>query len=431
MGFYSLEAIRRRKRKLTMGLLSGVLVLGVISVSTYQFMAYLKDKKSLKSSSETNSVLGESTAQTTPTPSTATPITTPPPAATPGTLRIIATGEFIAHDVTNARAKKADGTYDYLQFMRNLQSSLSTADVRVCEQDGPTGGDALGISGYPTYNAPTQLATDLAALGCNVVNLATNHMNDKGQAAIDATLATWDKTTGVSVNGANRSAEEQQKQRIFTVKGTKIAHLGYTTFTEKKSPNAFSVNVFDQAKAQAEIAAVRKEVDIVMVSICWGSEDAKAISADQDAKAQFFADNGVDIVLGQCAHSVLPVKLLKQPSGKSTVVWYSLGNALNAQLPSEYLFGGLAVIDIDTAAKAVKTNSFLPTYMHYEWTAAEKASSNFLARKNLALYLLDDAADPLSHSLLGTSVGAQKDRLLKIVNQFTTIPLVTYKDLQS
>jgi poly-gamma-glutamate capsule biosynthesis protein CapA/YwtB (metallophosphatase superfamily) len=430
MGFYSLEAIRRRKRKITMGVLSGVFVLGVISLSTYQFMAYLKDKKSLKSSSETNSVLGESTTTPAPTPTPA-PTTTPSPVTASGTVRVIATGEFIAHDVTNARAKKADGTYDYLQFIKNLQTPFATADVRVCDQDGPSGGDALGISGYPTYNAPTQLVTDLATLGCNVVNLATNHMNDKGQAAIDATLAAWDKTTGISVNGANRTAEEQQKQRVFTAKGVKFAHLSYTTFSEKKPASDFSVNVFDQAKAQAEIAAVRKDVDIVMVSICWGSEDAKAISADQDTKAQFFADNGVDIVLGECAHSILPVKVLKQPSGKSTVVWYSLGNALNAQLPTEYLFGGLAVIDIDAATKTVKTNSFLPTYMHYEWTAAEKASSNFLARKNLALYLLDDAADPLSRSLLGTSVGAQKDRLLKIVNQFTTIPLISMKDLQS
>ncbi len=345
-------------------------------------------------------------------------------------IRLIATGDFIAHDTLNAQAKKADGSYDYLQFMSDFKPIFAAADVRFCNQATVSGGQPYGISGYPVFNAPTQFAHDMGSLGCNLINTASNHSFDKGQGAIDATLNVWDGIPNLlSVAGENRSAEEQSKIRYFTVKNVKFAFLAYTTYSNAAPSDSYGVNTYSQAFAKSQIdAAKRSGAQIIIVSMRWGTEYSPDINGIQTQESQFLADQGVSLVLGHGPHVLEPVKRLKGASGNETLVWYSLGNFINTQEPVETLFNGLAVVDFDTSTKQITAASYLPIYMHYEWTADQKAHEDLLARHNLHLYLLEDADAAIARSQLGTSSSAQKDRISKQLNRFTTIPLITSKD---
>jgi len=345
-------------------------------------------------------------------------------------IRIIATGDFIPHDSINQEAKKSNGNYDYSGMMSNMAPIFAKADVRFCNQATPVGGTKYGISGFPIFNAPFEFTRDMAGLGCNLINIGTNHSNDKGQSVIDAQRSEWDKQPNIlAVAGANRNTAEQQKINYFTVKGVKFSFLSYVTYSNTKNMTSYGVNMFNQITAKSQLAEARKNSDIILVSMRWGTEYSSGINAEQASDSQFLADNGADIILGHGPHSLEPYKKLLGQNSKSTHVFYSLGNFLNAQLEVDSLFSGLAVFDVDVASKQVANVSYLPIYMHYEWTSSEAAAQNLLARRNFQLFTLDQASKPLAASNLKTTVDIQKTRIEKLLNQYDSIHIVTASQL--
>ena len=343
-------------------------------------------------------------------------------------ISLIATGDFIAHDSLNQQAKKSDGGYDYLQFMSDFKPVFAAADIRFCNQATVSGGESFGISGYPVFNAPTQFAKDMASLGCNLVNTASNHSFDKGQAAIDATLSTWKSLPDMlAVAGENSSQAEHDSIRYFTLKGVKFAFLAYTTYNNQTPPDSYGVNQYGEAFAASQIKAAKAEgAKFIVVSMRWGTEYSAAINDEQKTESQFLADQGVNLVLGHGPHELETVKSLDGAGGNKTLVWYSLGNFINTQEPPETLFNGLAVIKIDPKTLRIKNAGYLPIYMHYEWTAAQAAAEDLPARHDLHLYLLDDVTQPLiDKNQLHTTVAAQKQRIEALLNANMTIPLLT------
>ena len=345
-----------------------------------------------------------------------------------GDISLIATGDFIAHDSLNQQAKKTDGGYDYLRFMSDFKPVFAAADIRFCNQATVSGGQAFGISGYPVFNAPAQFAKDMAGLGCNLVNTASNHSFDKGQAAIDATLNTWRSLPGMlAVAGENSNQAEHDTIHYFTIKGVKFAFLAYTTYNNQTPPDSYGVNEYSESFAASQIKAARAAgAKFIIASMRWGTEYSAGINAEQTAESRFLADQGVNLVLGHGPHELETVKQLTGSGGNKTLVWYSLGNFINTQEPPETLFNGLAVMKIDPQTLEIKQAGYLPIYMHYEWTAAQAASEDLLARHDLHLYLLDDVTQSMiDKNQLRTTVATQKQRLEDLLNANTTVPLLT------
>lgn len=339
-------------------------------------------------------------------------------------IRLVATGDMIAHDAILKEAKQANGTYNFDGMLANMKPYFAKSDVNFCNESTPAGGSQFGITGYPIFNAPLEWPKALENVGCNVVNLGTNHTNDKGQPLIDATVAAWDNRPVLAVVGANRNKEEQAKIRYFEKGGVKFAILSYCTYSNSPVPNGFGINMYDKATATSQVAVARKNADIVIVSMRWGTEYSAGIDATQEKVSQELADAGADIVLGHGSHFMEPVKKLRGQNGKTTWVWYSLGNFLNAQLETESRIVGFAIMDIDASSKKISDPKFMPVYMHYEWTPAQKATSDLLARHNFSMYPLDKAAEPLSKSLLNTTVEAQTDRVTKLLNTYTPVAII-------
>ncbi|MDQ3065088.1 MAG: CapA family protein, partial [bacterium] len=220
-------------------------------------------------------------------------------------LRMLATGDWIAHDSINAQAKTdSDSGYDYAQFLTAFKPYFDESDINFCNQATPTGGEEFGISGYPVFNAPLQWSTDMFDFGCNVINTGTNHTNDKGQAVITEQLTHWDSYETLAVAGANRSAEEQKKVRYFEMDGIKFAFLSYSTYSNLPNPKPYSLNRYDPKLYQPQMKEARAQADIVIVSMRWGTEYADAINSAQEDAAQKLADLGADIVLGHGTHTL-------------------------------------------------------------------------------------------------------------------------------
>ncbi|HUP26702.1 MAG TPA: CapA family protein [Candidatus Limnocylindrales bacterium] len=344
-----------------------------------------------------------------------------------GTIRLVAIGDNLAFESINNAAKQPGG-YDYLPLMSSLKPFFEKSDIRLCNESTPAGGESLGISTFPNFNAPAAWSAAFANVGCNVMNLGSDHTNDKGQPAIDAMLAGWDAQKNMlAVAGANRSAEEQSKVRYFEVKGVKFAFLSYTTRTNNAQATAYGINMYTDTLAKQQIEEAHKNADFVLVSMSWGNENSGDISADQDRIAQSLASYNADVVVGVGPHVVQPVKVLNGSDSHQTLVWYSLGNFISSQVPVENLIGGMAIMDIDVATQQIKSPKLLPYYMHYEWTAAQKKSqshADLLARHDFKLYPLDQADEALARSQNGTTVQAQTERVKAIITKFVPIGVI-------
>lgn len=346
------------------------------------------------------------------------------------TIRFIATGDFIAHDSVNTAAKQTDGNYNYMPMISDFLPVFSGADIRFCNDPILNGGSAFGISGYPKFNSPTEFVRDMGKLGCNLVNTASNHSFDKSQDAINASVDAWANVPNMlAVVGENKSQAQHDSVHYFTINTTKVAFLAYTTYANSDAPpqNSYGVNVFNQNLAASQIAEAKQNgAKVIVVSMRWGTEYSTSVNPEQQSDAQFLADQGVNLVLGHGSHELQTVQELAGKSGNKTVVWYSLGNFLNSQEPPETLFNGIAVMDFDAQSWQIKHISYLPIYMHYEWSSAQATADDTASRNNLHLYLLENATeDMLNRQQLKTTIDQQKQRLLSTLNQNISVNLIT------
>lgn len=350
-------------------------------------------------------------------------------------IRLIATGDMLAHDSINNNAKTGDD-YDYTKFFKEVKQFTSSGDIRFCNQEGLSAGEAFGITGYPSFNAPTAFPRDLQKIGCNTINLANNHMADKGQPAIDATIASWESLKPLAVSGANRTVQERDTVKYIDVKGVRVAFVTFNELNNNQGAVAHSITMLEEPVVTDLMTKARADADFVMVSVHWGSyEDSKTVGPIQEVWTKRLVELGADAVIGTGPHVLQKTEWRDGPDGRKAFVWYSLGNFLSAQLTLEQRISGIAMMNIEKTgdekipAKITKVG-FLPTYMHYDWSAADRAAEKLETRKNLMLYPLDKAADPLSRSGFKTTVTDQekiiRDTLGKDVTLLTSVTVSSF-----
>lgn len=356
---------------------------------------------------------------------------TPSTAVATTPISFVATGDWIAHDTINTQAKQNDGSYNYSPMVKDLKPYLAQSDIRFCNDPILNGGRALGITGYPKFNSPTDFVTNMGQFGCNLVNTASNHSFDFTQANITASVAAWKTVPNMlAVAGENTNQAEHDSVHYFSVKGVKMAFLAYTTYINNDAPaqNEYGVNVFSTAFAGSQIAEAKAHgAKVIVASMRWGTEYSTTVTAEQTKDAQYLADQGVQLILGHGSHELQPVQHLTGAGGGKTIVWYSLGNFINTQIPAETLFNGLAYMTIDPKTYEAAVVGYLPLYVNYDWTAAQAAAENTNARSNVHMYLLEKTTQQLiDNQQLKTTVAAQQSRMTSTLGSYgLSVPLLT------
>lgn len=349
----------------------------------------------------------------------------PPPAAHPAkplTLTFAAMGDMIAHDSIVRQAQKAD-SYDFKSYFSSIRPLYSHRDVVFCNPETPVAGQAVGISGYPTFNAPTEFARDLrdeSGAGCKVINLATNHINDKGQAGIDLSVNAWDQLSPLAFAGANRSAAERDEVRYFTKNGIKIAFAAFMDFSNAKLTNDYGVETYhDEARVRQKLSEARSRADAVIVSAHWGTEDSTAVNNDQRAAAKLFNDLGADVVIGTGPHVLQPVDEIIRSDGHRTLVWYSIGNMLSSQLQINELTGILAGFTIQKSNNRIVISELeaVPTFMSYDWPTADRAAERLDTRTNFQLQPMYEADRNIQKMFPGESAASRQEFVRKTLGE--------------
>ena len=106
-------------------------------------------------------------------------------------ISLLMVGDVLLHDGVEESCKKADGIYDFHSLFSEIKDTVSQTDLALVNQEVILGGEELGISGYPNFNAPYEVGDALVDTGFNVILHGTNHALDKGGAGITNCLNYW------------------------------------------------------------------------------------------------------------------------------------------------------------------------------------------------------------------------------------------------
>ena len=286
-------------------------------------------------------------------------------------ITLVMVGDILLHTPVAESGKRENGEYDFSAVFAEMKEEISSADLALVNQEVILGGEELGISGYPAFNAPYELGDALADAGFDVVLHATNHALDKGKRGIVNCLAFWQKAyPDIAVLGIHGSEAEQEEIYVYEQDGIRLAVLNYTYGTNGialPQDMPWAVDLLDRAKVAQDLQRAQELADFVIVCPHWGTEYVLEETAEQEAWAVFFAENGADLILGTHPHVIEPVEWVgaAEDSGddRGTLVYYSLGNFVNwtsgtGEGVARRMVGGMArvTVGLDEAGEAVITS---------------------------------------------------------------------------
>lgn len=287
-------------------------------------------------------------------------------------ISFIGCGDNIIYGTKDAK-RNAIGTEKNLNFTpyyNGVADIIQNADIAFINQETLMCGEGFSLSYYPLFNSPQQVGYDLIELGYDVINIANNHMLDKGADGLSKTIEFW-KKQDVLMIGGYENEKDFDNIRILEKNGLKIAFLSYTYATNGLSKHAGSPIVIPYINDEdiiRQTALANSVADFVFVSVHWGDEGSFTPNDEQYRVAKLFADNGVDVILGHHPHVIQPVEWIDGASGNRTLCVYSLGNFMAQQDFAYNMVGGIIGFDIvytDYSEPHIENPVFTPTVFHF------------------------------------------------------------------
>ena len=258
---------------------------------------------------------------------------------------LIMVGDNLIHSSIYEEANRNANyeSYDFKPMYKMIKSIVSNYDIAYYNQETIIGGSEIGLSSYPAFNSPYEVADAMIDAGFNLVSLATNHTLDRGKQAVLNSRNYWNSKENVLAVGSYSSQEERNKIDIKESNGITYTMLNYTYGTnginvpedENYLVNIWPMNgnnpekdiEYQNYKQQVleDIKRVRDKVDVLLVAMHWGIEYQNMPNDYQKDAAKFLSDNGVDIIVGTHPHIIEPIDYIN-----NTLVIYSLGNFASA-----------------------------------------------------------------------------------------------------
>jgi poly-gamma-glutamate synthesis protein (capsule biosynthesis protein) len=310
-------------------------------------------QQNLDASQETQSLeLAESTETSDSTDETTEAVTEE---AEDATVSIVMVGDILLHTRVAESGLQEDGSYNFDAIFANMTDDIAAADLAMVNQEVIIGGEELGISGYPCFNAPYELGDALVDAGFDVALHGTNHALDKGKKGINNCINYWEENhPDMAVLGIHQSQEAQDTIYVYEQNGIRIAILNYTYGTNGislPSDMPYAVDLLEEDKVIADIAAAKEQADFVVVCPHWGTEYNLATDSSQKKWTQIFLENGVDLVIGTHPHVIEPIEWVSDDAGNEMLVYYSLGNFvswtnLTGNGVSNRMVGGMAEVTV-------------------------------------------------------------------------------------
>ncbi|MBD1379350.1 CapA family protein [Metabacillus arenae] len=274
------------------------------------------------------------------------------------TIQLSAIGDILIHSRVYDDAKQKNGGYDFTPMISEVKPLLEKADFTMANQETMVGGTEIGLSTYPSFNSPFEVADGFQEAGIDLVTIANNHTLDRGEKAIMSALNYYDKIKMPYV-GSYKNNNDAQTPRVINKNGIRLGFLAYTYGTNGipvPEGKPYLVDLIDKEKMKEDIHKIKQRSDVLIVSMHWGLEYQRLPNDEQKDLAQFLADQGVHVVIGHHPHVLQPMEWVSGKNGHEAFVIYSLGNFLSGQEGTFKEIGGILSLDIQKTTNKKGTN---------------------------------------------------------------------------
>jgi poly-gamma-glutamate capsule biosynthesis protein CapA/YwtB (metallophosphatase superfamily) len=244
------------------------------------------------------------------------------------TIRLAAVGDLM---LGRTQGEIMLSTGNLLYSFERVKHIFDAADYTVGNLES-----AVGDIGEPApkrypLQSPPEAAQSLVLAGVDLVSLANNHAMDYGPAALLHGIDLLHQA-GVATVGGGADDVAAHAPHITEIGGLTVAFLGYVHVPVEASTH-FDTQTWtatadepglawaEPERIQADVAAVRPEVDLVVVILHSGYEYIEEPSEPQVAAARAAVDAGADLVVGHHAHILQGIH-----NYRHGVIAYGLGN---------------------------------------------------------------------------------------------------------
>jgi poly-gamma-glutamate capsule biosynthesis protein CapA/YwtB (metallophosphatase superfamily) len=228
--------------------------------------------------------------------------------------------------------------------LRAIAEELHASDIVFGNLECPLSDRGRRMANDMCYAASPAYAGALARAGFDVLSFANNHAFDFGEVAFFETLAAL-RESGVAVAGAGATLEEARKPVIFERNGVKVAFLAYSMVGSDwvyATHDECGVAPLNPLHVGQDIVRIRKDVDVIALSVHWGIELRARPWPRLVDLAHDFIDCGADIILGHHPHVPGSIEVYRERP-----IFYSLGNFLFGHDHHEWMDNMAVQIDIE------------------------------------------------------------------------------------
>ncbi len=244
------------------------------------------------------------------------------------TIRLTAVGDIMVGRRVGRilREKGVDLAY------KNLEEIFNRSDILFGNLESPISNSGRKLPGKGIcLRARPEMVEILKKPGFDILSLANNHILDYDTEALLDTFNIL-KENNIAYIGAGRNIEEARNPHIMKLKGKTFAFFGYDEFAYIYYSNSYNRRFVatDSLPGTAplkldfiieDVKKIREQVDYVVISLHWGTEESNNINSAQKEIAHKLIDNEVDIILGHHPHVIQPIEIYKDKP-----IIYSMGN---------------------------------------------------------------------------------------------------------
>ncbi|AQQ52353.1 CapA family protein [Planococcus lenghuensis] len=288
-------------------------------------------------------------------------------------VTLAAVGDVLIHDRVYNDAETESG-YNFNPKLEEVKPYLEQADITIANSESIVGGSEIGLSGYPSFNSPYEVADTMKNVGVDVVAMANNHTLDRGIQAVENAINYWHQL-GIKHTGSALTEEAGRDIPTVTANDITFSFLSYTYGTngvQTPAGQEYLVNRIDRARIQEDLKRAQELSDVVVLNLHFGKEYERMPNAEQIDLAHFAAENGADIILGHHPHVLQPADWIETSDGGETFVIYSLGNFFSGQDGLYKQTGGILHLTVEKVTDAASETititepAFTPTFVTSE-----------------------------------------------------------------
>lgn len=230
---------------------------------------------------------------------------------------------------------------DPASYFADVAPHLRAADIAIGHLEWPhTERGQVSVVDIPAPACPPAALDSMAAAGIAVATMAGNHMFDQGVFGVVDSIAAL-RERGIAPVGAGATVDEARRPAVIEHDGVRIGFLSYNCVGPRESwatsvkagvapiriinhyeldiaspgsaPREYtSVDPDSAEELRADIAALRREVDVVCVSMHKGMGFVRAALAQYERDVTRIAvDAGADAVIGHHAHILRGVEVYR------------------------------------------------------------------------------------------------------------------------